>query len=154
MINCQFENGGNANLRHITVKAIVTYNGKVLLEKRAAHLSRGGLYDLPGGYLERGESAKEGVLRELFEETGIRGKVSMLYKINDSPNRPNEDKQNVELLFLVRANSDKITIDSESSGAMWYTLDTLPPEEEFAFDHYNYLTEYLNGRNWSMFTSD
>ena len=70
MINCRFENGRPASLRHVVVHAVVERDGALLLVKRAAHLSEGGKWGLPGGFLDRDERLVDGVLRELRGETG------------------------------------------------------------------------------------
>jgi 8-oxo-dGTP diphosphatase len=55
----------------VGVGAIVVREGKVLLVKRAANPSRG-LWAIPGGSLELGETLQRGAEREILEETGIR----------------------------------------------------------------------------------
>ncbi len=45
-------------------------DGKVLLARRAKAPALG-LYSLPGGRIEPGETMREGVLRELMEEVGL-----------------------------------------------------------------------------------
>jgi 8-oxo-dGTP diphosphatase len=55
----------------VGVGAIVVREGKVLLVKRAAPPSRG-LWAIPGGSLELGETLQSGAEREILEETGIR----------------------------------------------------------------------------------
>lgn len=55
----------------VGVGAIVVREGKVLLVKRAAAPSRG-LWAIPGGSLELGETLQRGAEREILEETGIR----------------------------------------------------------------------------------
>lgn len=55
----------------VGVGAIVVKEGKVLLVKRAAAPSRG-LWAIPGGSLELGETIQSGAEREILEETGIR----------------------------------------------------------------------------------
>jgi 8-oxo-dGTP diphosphatase len=55
----------------VGVGAIVVKAGKVLLVKRAAAPSRG-LWAIPGGLLELGETIQSGAEREILEETGIR----------------------------------------------------------------------------------
>ena len=76
MITCKFEDAGDALLRHVAVDALVIKNNTILLVKRADFLLEGGKYCFPGGYLDRDETLKEGVLRELQEETGYQGKKS------------------------------------------------------------------------------
>ena len=71
MITCIFESGSRAALRHVVVHAVVERNGALLLVRRAPHLSEGGKWGLPGGFLDRGERLIDGVLRELSEETGV-----------------------------------------------------------------------------------
>ncbi len=51
--------------------------GEILLVRRAKEPARG-KWSLPGGFIEAEETPEEGVLRELEEETGIRGKVVKL----------------------------------------------------------------------------
>ncbi|MEK6858444.1 MAG: NUDIX hydrolase [Nanoarchaeota archaeon] len=54
--------------------AIIRRNGKILLTRRAPSLIEGGKWCLPGGHLDKGETAEAGVLREVREEIGIAGK--------------------------------------------------------------------------------
>jgi 8-oxo-dGTP diphosphatase len=49
---------------------VVDDRGRVLLVKRGSEPMKGH-WSLPGGLLELGESLKEGVKREIFEETGL-----------------------------------------------------------------------------------
>ncbi len=57
------------------VGAIVHDERRRLLLVRRAHDPGRGLWSLPGGRVEPGESDEEAVLRELAEETGLRGVV-------------------------------------------------------------------------------
>ena len=70
MITCTFENGNTTSLRHVVVHAIVEDEGKLLLVKRTGDLLESGKWSLPGGYLDRDETAGQGVVRELYEKTG------------------------------------------------------------------------------------
>jgi 8-oxo-dGTP diphosphatase len=45
---------------------------KLLVVRRVPDDYRGGMYELPGGGVESGETFAECVVRELFEETGLR----------------------------------------------------------------------------------
>jgi ADP-ribose pyrophosphatase len=54
----------------VGVGAVVIRDGKVLLIKRGVSPSRG-LWAVPGGSLELGETLQQGAEREILEETGI-----------------------------------------------------------------------------------
>ena len=144
MINCKFENGNKANLRHVTVKALtINDRNEVLLVRRSPKIIGGGKYDIPGGFLEHGEDTKEGGLRELFEEAGIRGEIQFLLRINDNPKRPKEDRQNVDFIYIVKSTTGELKVDHESTGAGWFSEANLPPEEDFAFDHKDSILKYF-----------
>lgn len=147
MITCTFENGNEAHLRHVVVHAIVEKDGKLLLVKRSPAISEGGKWSLPSGFLDRDETATEGVLRELKEETGWEGKVSELFFIKTDPNRPHEDRQNVSFHFVVTPIQKVKEGDSESTEVSWVSLDELPPLEDLAFDHGEAIGYYLKYRN-------
>jgi len=147
MLTCFFENGNKAldGLRHVTVGAIaVNEKQQILLTKRAENVINGGKYTLPGGFLDRNEDTKQAVLRELKEETGLEGEIIALFKVNDSPNRPKEDRQNVDFLYTVGVIGGKEKTDIETSRLEWFSRENLPTEEEFAFDHRDAILEYLD----------
>ncbi len=136
MIDCTFENGGKTSLRHVTVGAVV-FNGKnqVLLIKRSEKFSRPGTYSVPGGFLDRDEDSINAVLRELREEAGFEGEIVSLFHLNDNPQRPKEDRQNVDFIYLVNPTGGEFKKNEEVTSATWFDEDSLPDEEEFAFDH-------------------
>jgi 8-oxo-dGTP diphosphatase len=146
MINCTFENGRRASLRHVVVHAVVEKDGALLLVRRAPHLLEGDKWGLPGGFLDRDESLSDGVLRELREETGWDGQVSALLRINSSPDRPGEDRQNVALDFVVTPLRRIGEPDEESSAVEWVPIDRLPPLHTLAFDHGDTVHLYLASR--------
>ncbi|MGT2846061.1 NUDIX hydrolase [Streptococcus massiliensis] len=84
---------------------ILSSSGKILLQKR----SDKGTWGLPGGAIELGESAVEALIREFYEETGIKVrpvKLQNVYtKYTDS--YPNGDEaQVITILYLVQAETD------------------------------------------------
>lgn len=136
MISCSFENGREALLRHVTVGVIVlNEKEEVLLVKRAAHLLRGNTYTIPGGFLDRDEDTRTAALRELHEETGYTGEIVSLFRINDNPNRPNEDRQNVDIIYIARIVKGAEKLNKEVTDIAWFKEKDLPSDEEFAFDH-------------------
>ena len=142
MITCFFEDQGKALLRHVTFTGIAEKNGKILIEKRATNLTQGNKFALPGGFLSRDESVKEGIVREVKEETGYESTIKDLFRINDNPNRANEDRQNVDFTYIITIGEKTSLPDSEVQEVFWFDLNNLPPEEYFAFDHYEIIMLY------------
>jgi ADP-ribose pyrophosphatase YjhB (NUDIX family) len=146
MITCTFEDGGRAPLRHVVLHALVEKEGALLMVKRAPHLSEGGKWGLPGGFLDRDETLAQGVLRELLEETGWTGEVRGLLRVNSRPGRPREDRQNVAFDFVVTPVARVGTPDQESTAVEWVSIDRLPPLDSLAFDHGESVALYLDAR--------
>lgn len=144
MITCQFENGREAKLCHVTTGAIVTNNkNQVLLVRRSPGQLNPNRYTLPGGFLDRDENSQEESIREVKEESGLLVKILFLFYIVDTPNRPKEDRQNVEFRYVAEVIGGKETTSDETSELIWITEKTLPVEAEFAFDHRRTLVKYF-----------
>ncbi len=146
MITCAFEDGGSARLRHVVVHMVVEKEGKLLLVKRAGNILETGKWSLPSGYLDRDETAGEGALRELKEETGWDGKIISLFRVNTKPNRPHEDRQNVSLDYIIEPIEKTGESDGENSKIEWIAIEDLLPLDEFAFDHGETIGYYLKYR--------
>ena len=145
MISCTFENGNKANLRHVTIGALVLNSKKeILLVKRPKSIVGEGKLTIPGGFLDRKENTAEGALRELREETGYKGTVQALFQINDNPRRPKEDRQNVDFIYLISL-GEKGTVGTpdEVRESIWFSEENLPGEDQFAFDHRNIILRYF-----------
>lgn len=144
MINCSFENDNPAQLRHVTVGVLVINDkNQILIIKRASHLPNGGKYAIPGGFLDRDETTEQGALRELKEETGLDGEIVKLFQIIDTPNRPKEDRQNIQFNYIVKVNEGKFNQNSEVEETKWVSMEDLPGEEESAYDHRKFVERYF-----------
>lgn len=135
MITCQFEDGGQAKLRHVVVDAIVVKDDKLLMVRRAESLIEGGKWAIVGGYMDRDETLVQTVAREVYEETGWEIDNIRLMSVIDAPDRPNEDRQNVSFVYFCTATKKSGKPDWESTEQRWYDFDSLPPAHEIAFDH-------------------
>lgn len=135
VVTCTFEDGGKGNLRHAITHALVVKDGKILLVKRAKGLLEAGKWGFPGGYLSRDETAGEGAVRELMEETGYEAKVKELFRVNSNPKRRNDDaRQNVALEILMEIGEKTGESDWEQTEVKWFSLDEVNLDE-MAFDH-------------------
>ena len=146
MIRCSFENGNKTTLRHVVADAIAVKGEKLLLVKRAKHLVNGGKWALPGGYVDRGEKIEQAAIREFKEETGLNGKAIRLFKIIDDIGNKNDDRQNVKFVYEVDAKGN-LSKNDESEEVKWFNFDNLPKEEEFAFDHFQIISDFIKGKN-------
>lgn len=141
MITCTFENGNIASpgLRHVTVNAIVIKGDQVLMGLRAPvkglTMLESGKWALLGGFFGFGENLEAAVKREVMEESGWEITNLRLFRINDNPGRPKEDRQNVDMIFLADAVSQVGVSDAEVSRLKWFPLAALPNSDQIAFDH-------------------
>lgn len=62
---------------HLGANAIITCNGKLLLEKRRDS----DIWGLVGGGVKKTESSLEGMIREIYEELGVRVQPNQLRKL-------------------------------------------------------------------------
>ncbi len=51
---------------------VVVRGGKVLIQKRFIH-GQGMVFEFPGGSIDPGESVNQAAIRDLWEETGLKG---------------------------------------------------------------------------------
>lgn len=61
----------NLTVVHVVVGVIIDARQRLLIALRPADSHQGGLWEFPGGKLERGETVQQGLARELREELGI-----------------------------------------------------------------------------------
>lgn len=59
---------------------ICAYSGRVLLIRRSRHVTNPFLWSVPAGGIDRGESAIHAAIRELEEETGYSGTLTLVYE--------------------------------------------------------------------------
>ena len=142
MITCAFEDGNAALLRHVVIDTLVFKDDKLLMVKRTAKLLEGGKWGLIGGFAERDENLVQAVEREVLEETGWTIKDITMLAINDQPDRPNDDRQNVSFIYFCQAVKKTGEPDWESDEQRWFSLSELPAKQTIAFDHADFIDLY------------
>lgn len=144
MIECKFENGSENSLRHVTVGCLVVKSDKILLSKRSKGLLEAGKWGLLGGFANRDETTMETGIRETLEESGWKVDNLYLLRVNDNPNRPHEDRQNIDFIYVAHATEKVGEPDWESEELRWFSLDDLPDRADIAFDHFDSIELYRN----------
>ena len=132
------------------VSAIVAEDRRILLVKRGKSPYKGS-WCLPTGFAETGESIEEAALRELEEETGIRGRILALADVQSYKSRFYGD-----LLFIsyeVEQTGGTLKPGSDTVAARYFPVDGLP---RLAFpSNRDAVRSYIKSRSeyWSIVDS-
>ncbi len=103
---------------------------KVLLIERGLEPFKG-KWAFPGGFLKMDESAEEGALRELREETGLTDAYIRQFHTFTAPDRdPRERVITIAYFALVRLQD--VVGGDDAAQAQWFSFDEVP---SLAFDH-------------------
>lgn len=111
----------------VIVGCIPIWQGKILLCRRNIE-PKFGLWTLPAGFLEVGETMEEGALRETYEESLAEVELTELFGLYDIPHIGQ-----VYSIYLAKMTSDKFGITPESSEVQLFSPEHIP-WDEIAFD--------------------
>lgn len=102
-------------------------DGKVLLLERQNTGYADGMFSLPAGHVEAGESLEQAIMRELKEEVGVTVEASEL-KLAHVRSRNREDGHRVNFFFLVSGwQMEPVNLEPQKCGGLeWYTFNQLP----------------------------
>lgn len=120
-------------------------DGKALVLRRSATDPwMPGRWNFPGGRVDAGETAQQGILRELYEEAGIklpRRKLRWAFSYRDHPG----------VTHVFWAKLDKrprvVSHDGEHDAALWRKLFDIPQP---TIPPVRYVVEALTGRTWNL----
>jgi 8-oxo-dGTP diphosphatase len=119
------------DLRHLAADAVVlTSDGVVLLERN--HPPYEGRWVLPGGMVERDETAREAAVRETREEVGLVVDVTGFVGLYDDPDR--DSRGTVSAAYRCRPADDAASPEAreEARRVATFPVDDLPA---MGFDH-------------------
>ena len=111
---------------------VINEKNELLMVRDRIHTSNS-IYKLPGGMLEHSQSLEEGVVREVWEETGIEAKlIKMVSVLNSHPFTFN--KSNMYIVFQLEALSSKINVidTHEIEKALWLPLKDFFENDEIS----------------------
>jgi len=114
----------------LTVDGVLIENERILLVRRLKEPFKG-MWALPGGFVEVGETVEEAVKREVREETGLEVEVLRLVGVYSDPKRDPRGHV-VSVAFLVKRVGGELKAGDDAENVAFHTLERLPP---LAFDH-------------------
>lgn len=103
---------------------------KVLLVRRGGEPYQGS-WAFPGGFLQMRETAKDGALRELREETGLEASAVVELGVFSDPDRDPRERV-ITIAFYALVKPAEVVGGDDAAEAAWFPIDALP---ELAFDH-------------------
>ncbi len=127
-----------------TADAVVIQSGHVLLVERLVQPGKG-LWALPGGHIDPGETALDAAIRELYEEAGLdmpkgamRGRLRER-RVFDHPERSEKGWVRTEAFVFDlqdRAQMEKVKAGSDAAAARWVPITEITPDTLFE-DHFD-----------------
>lgn len=125
-----------------TTAVVTDEQGRILLVHRVDN----GLWALPGGGMDLGESIEECALREVKEETGLDVHITGLIGVYTNPNHvieysDGEVRQQFSLCYATTVTGGTLAHDSESTDLQWvhpHDIPALPmhPSMRLRIAHY------------------
>lgn len=109
----------------VDVRGAVVRDGRILLVQER----RDGLWCMPGGWADVGDSPAQMVAREVLEESGFVVRPTRLVGVYDA-NRTSkylEFFHAYKVVFLCEITGGEAKVSDETSGVEFYDFDALPP---------------------------
>jgi len=134
------------NVATAVIGLITDPQGRLLVATRAKDPAKGTL-DLPGGFVDLGESAEQALAREIMEETGL-DLISATYLCSEPNTYPYKGVvyKTVDLAFVCRVKDpDKAAANDDVAALRWCHPTEIDPQQ-FGFESVR--------KVFSRFTSD
>jgi 8-oxo-dGTP diphosphatase len=127
---------------NLTVDGVLLEGNELLLIQRK-HDPFKGLWALPGGFVEYGETTEEAILREMKEETGLIVRIGELVGVYSDPNRDPRG-HTVSIVYLVERIRGTPCGGDDAVIAQFFNYESLPA---LAFDHHKIINDVLRRRS-------
>src|SRR3954462_6095213 len=129
----------------MVVGCIPEWENKILLCRRAIE-PRLGLWTVPAGFMENGETTSQGAARETLEEANARVEVAQLYALYNIPHI-----NQVYILFRARLLDMDFSAGAETLETRLFTEAEIPWEQIAFATVRNTLTHYFSDRKAGEF---
>lgn len=134
-----------AELVRYTADVVLLAAGQVLLIERGWDPHEG-MWALPGGHVDPGETALEAAVRELVEETGVRVEPAGLREVGvyDAAGRDPRGWYSTTAYAARLPEPVAPQAGDDATAARWWPLSGLP---ELAFDHAEILRDAVDAKH-------
>ena len=107
--------------------AAIVFNeeGRILMVRRSPNISYQGLWCIPCGYLEYDEDVRNGLAREIKEETGLVIKPKEVFAVYSNFHNPRQ--HTVGIWFLADVEGGTLEAGDDASEIGWFELEAPPP---------------------------
>jgi 8-oxo-dGTP diphosphatase len=122
-------------MRPFVTDAVIVREGKIVLIRRNNEPFQG-MWALPGGFTEEGETAEQCCEREAREETGLRVKAKRLVGVFSDPKR--DPRGTISGAYICEVIGGELKGGDDAEEAKWFPLDGLP---KLVFDHEKIIEE-------------
>ncbi len=118
------------NISAATAAFITDKAGRLLVAKRAAEPAKG-TFDLPGGFVDPGETAEEAIVREIKEETGLTvDSLAHRFSIPNIYTYSGFDVHTLDMFFDAKVNEIAVvTAADDVSELIWMKREEIDPEQ-------------------------
>ena len=130
----------------LAVDSIIIYRGQIVLIRRKNYPFQG-LFAIPGGYVEIGETTENAAMREAKEETGLDTRIIKLLGVYSEPKR--DPRGHVVSICYLSRGTGTLIAGSDAKGVSLFSHDELPIE--LAFDHLEIIEKSMNTIRTYMF---
>ena len=120
----------HTNSPRVTVDGIILRDKQILLIQRKSQPFKGN-WALPGGFVDYGERTEDAVIREIFEETGLKTRVLSLVGVYSDPQRDPRG-HTITVVYDLEIMGGTLQHGDDASDAQFFPLNTLP---SLSFDH-------------------
>jgi len=124
----------------LAVDGIVNIDNRILLIKRKNPPYKD-FWAFPGGFVDYGESTEDAVIREVFEETGLKTKVECLLGVYSNPNRDPRGHV-VSIVYILKYIEGSPKGSDDAKEAKFFSIEDIE-NMNLAFDHKFIFKDYL-----------
>lgn len=112
---------------HLVAWLVLEREGRVLLARRAAGRLGAGLWGLPGGHVEAGETLAQAAAREAEEEVGVTLDPAELHPLGVT-RYASPEAEGLDVFFLARRFAGEPQPRAECDALSWAAPADLPPD--------------------------